>query len=250
MDIEKLINHPYIWRGEGRQPSWNTCSTGFEALDQHLPGGGWPATGLTEIVVDQYGIGELSLLMPALVRVGQPSEQGGGWIVWVSPPFIPYAPALHRQGLDLSRVLLVHKAAAQGRDRSTYRSRCGSWDSPDPEFFSTLPGRRHDSLWAMEQALRFGSCAVVLAWVQSADETALRRLQLAAEEGQCWAVLFRPLEALNQRSPAVLRIRLMRANGLTHVKILKCRGGRPGVIPIELQDQNEAQGGCLGSSEW
>ena len=234
MDIEKLINHPHIWRGRGRHPSWSTCSTGFEALDQHLPGGGWPATGLTEIVVDQYGIGELSLLMPALVRVGQHSEQGGGWIVWVDPPFIPYAPALRRQGIDLSRVLLVHKAATQGRDRPAYRSCRGSWDS----------------LWAMEQALRFGSCSVVLAWVQSADETALRRLQLAAEEGQCWAVLFRPLEALNQRSPAVLRIRLMRANGLTHVKILKCRGGRPGVIPVQLQDQNEAEGRCLGGSEW
>ena len=249
MDIEKLINHPHIWRGGGRHPSWSTRSTGFEALDQHLPGGGWPATGLTEIVVDQYGIGELSLLMPALVRVGQHSEQGGGWIVWVSPPFIPYAPALRRQGIDLSRVLLVHKATPKGGDRPAYGSH-GPWDSPDHEPLSALPGGRHDSLWAMEQALRFGSCTVVLAWVKSADETALRRLQLAAEEGQCWAVLFRPLEALNQRSPAALRIRLMRADGLTHVKILKCRGGRPGVIPVRLQDQGEAEGRRPGGPEW
>ena len=42
----------------------------------------------------------------------------------------------------------------------------------------------------------------------------------------------------------------MRANGLTHVKILKCRGGRPGVIPVQLQDQNEAEGRRLGGSEW
>ena len=246
MDIEKLINHPHIWRGGERRPSWRTRSTGFEALDQHLPGRGWPATGLTEIVVDQYGIGELSLLMPALVRVGRSSEQSGGWIVWVSPPFIPYAPALRRHGIDLSRVLLVHKTV----HKSEYRSGDDPSHESDPESLRAPPGGRHDSLWAMEQALRFGSCTVVLAWVQSADETALRRLQLAAEEGQCWAVLFRPPEALNQRSPAALRIRLMRADGLTQVKILKCRGGRPGVIPIRLENQNEAEAHHPGDTGW
>ena len=237
MDIEKLIKHPHIWRGGARHPAWSTRSTGFEALDRHLPGGGWPAAGLTEIVADQYGVGELSLLMPALVGVGREAQQGGGWIVWVSPPFIPYAPALRRQGIDLSRVLLVHRSA----------------NGPvhgDHEPLHTPPGGRHDSLWAMEQALRCGSCTVVLAWVKSADATALRRLQLAAEEGQCWAVLFRPLEALNQRSPAALRIRLMRADGLTHVKILKCRGGRPGVIPLRVEDRSAAEARRPGDAEW
>ncbi len=249
MDIEKLINHPHIWRGGERHPSWSTRSTGFAALDQHLPGGGWPVTGLTEIVVDQYGIGELSLLMPALGRVGRNSEQGGGWIVWVSPPFIPYAPALRRQGIDLSRVLLVHRSVHRSA-HTAHASGDSSIQESGPEAPRASPGGRHDSLWAMEQALRFGSCTAVLAWVQSADETALRRLQLAAEEGQCWAVLFRPPEALNQRSPAALRIRLMRADGLTQVKILKCRGGRPGVIPIRLEDHNEAGGRCPGDTEW
>ena len=248
MDIEKLINHPHIWRGGERHSSWGTRSTGFEALDQHLPGGGWPARGLTEIVVDQYGIGELSLLMPALVRVGRHSEPGGGWIVWVSPPFIPYAPALRRQGIDLSRVLLVHESAHKAVDKAV-RSGCGPQDNSDPESVRAPAGGRHDSLWAMEQALRCGSCTVVLAWVKSADESALRRLQLAAEEGQCWAVLFRPLEALSQRSPAALRIRLMRADGLTQVKILKCRGGRPGVIPIRLGVESETDD-RPGGTEW
>lgn len=215
MSIEKLINHPHIWQGADSQSSGVVHSTGFKELDRHLPGGGWPTATLTEIVLEGYGIGELSLLMPALARLNQPQnpEQAAGWVLWVSPPFIPYAPALDRHGVDLTRMLFVHAA----------------------------PNHR-DSLWAMEQALRTGSCVAVLAWVQSADGNALRRLQLAAEEGCCWAVLFRPITALEQRSPAALRLQLLREGNSTRVEILKCRGGRPGVVRICHSE--------MGDTEW
>ena len=215
MSIEKLINHPHIWRGENSQSSDVVHSTGFKELDSHLPGGGWPTATLTEIILDGYGIGELSLLMPALARLNRPQdlEQAAGWVLWVSPPFIPYAPALNRYGVDLTRMLVVHAA------------------------------RNHrDSLWAVEQALRNGSCAVVLAWVRSADENALRRLQLAAEEGCCWVVLFRPKKALQQRSPAALRLQLLSKRDSIQVEIRKCRGGRPKVIRICR--------GEMGDTEW
>ncbi len=94
----------------------------------------------------------------------------------------------------------------------------------------------------MEQALRTGSCVAVLAWVQSADESALRRLQLAAEEGCCWAVLFRSKTAFQQRSPAVLRLQLLSEGDSTRVEILKCRGGRPGVVRICHSE--------MGDTEW
>jgi hypothetical protein len=215
VSIEKLIDHPHIWQGAGSQPSSIVHATGFKELDSHLPGGGWPTAALTEIVLEGYGIGELSLLMPVLARLSrlQGHELTAGWVLWVAPPFIPYAPALSRHGIDLTRMLFVHAA----------------------------PSHR-DSLWAMEQALRAGSCAAVLAWVQSADETALRRLQLAAEEGCCWAVLFRPKAALRQRSPAALKLQLLREGEMTRVEILKCRGGRPGVIRICRND--------AGDTEW
>ena len=41
-----------------------------------------------------------------------------------------------------------------------------------------------DMLWAMEQALRSGACGAVLGWTGAADDQALRRLKLAAEEGR------------------------------------------------------------------
>ena len=206
---EQPIDHPRVWRGGENRASWSTRPTGFEALDRHLPGGGWPATGLTEILMEHYGIGELSLLMPALARLGQ--DGGTGCTVWIAPPFIPYAPALHSQGIDLDRILIV-------------RDHTNAWG-------------HQDVLWAMEQTLRFGSCAVVLAWTRSVDQIPLRRLQLAAEAGRCWAVLFRPLNASRQRSPAVLRMRLTAIGEQTRIEILKCRGGSPGVVSIRFEDR-------------
>lgn len=40
--------------------------TGFAALDAELPGGGWPAGALIELLADRPGVGELSLLLPLL----------------------------------------------------------------------------------------------------------------------------------------------------------------------------------------
>ena len=227
--VEQPIDHPLVWRAGESQASWRTRPTGFEALDRLLPGGGWPATGLTEILTGHCGIGELSLLMPALARLagpgaargrrrGSPGQGGGaGCIAWIAPPFIPYAPALRSRGIDLDRVLIV-------RGRGNTR------------------GHR-DILWAMEQALRFGSCAAVLAWTRSVGQTPLRRLQLAAEAGRCWAVLFRPLNASRQRSSAVLRMRLSAMGGQTRIEVLKCRGGRPGTVSIRFEDPIFSPGG-------
>ena len=209
MGIKKLLESPHVWRGFSKGSANDVHATGFEGLDAHLPGGGWPAAALTEIILERHGIGELSLLMPAMARLCEPDLSGSakGWIFWVSPPFIPYAPALSRHGIDLNRVLLVH-----------------------------APAMRCASLWAMEQALRAKSCAVVLAWARAADQTALRRLQLAAEEARCWTVLFRPATALQERSPAALRLKLTRDTQVTRIEILKCRGARPAVVQIRHED--------------
>ena len=45
------------------------CQPGFAALDRYLPGGGWPLGPLIEVFVERYGVGELSLLMPALAAL-------------------------------------------------------------------------------------------------------------------------------------------------------------------------------------
>ena len=87
--------------------------------------------------------------------------------------------------------------------------------------------------WAMDQALRSEACSAVLGWANPRDPQALRRLQLAAEQSQSLAVLFRPLQAGLSSSPAVLRLALFgdAQQGL-QVRIVKSRGGRPATVSL------------------
>jgi hypothetical protein len=86
-----------------------------------------------------------------------------------------------------------------------------------------------DALWAAEQGLRSGACGAVLCWPQGADDRALRRLAVAAEQGDALGFAFRPLRALQQPSPAGLRMEVMPGD---RVRLHKCRGGAVPAAPV------------------
>jgi hypothetical protein len=69
LTLAQVLDRPDVWRGDtlARAPLPGV-PTGFAELDRELPGGGWPRGGLTEILPLRRGIGELSLLLPALAR--------------------------------------------------------------------------------------------------------------------------------------------------------------------------------------
>lgn len=205
--LEALLQHPAIWRGGhlAQVSAEETVATGFAALDELLPGGGWPRGALTEILPAREGIGELRLLMPALARLSAED----GWLVWVAPPYLPYAPAIAAAGVRLKRMLVAH------------------------------PGSVADAWWTAEQALRSGACGAVLAWLGAPDERRMRRLQLAAEAGKGCAVLFRSARAIQERSPAALRLHLEPAAQGLAVHILKRRGGALNK-PVLVDFQREA----------
>ncbi|MGF1613205.1 MAG: translesion DNA synthesis-associated protein ImuA [Gammaproteobacteria bacterium] len=165
-------------------------ATGFAALDEKLPGGGWPMGAVTEILTESHGIGELQLVIWALSQL----SREGRWLVWVAPPYIPYAPALAEHGVDLSRVLVV-----RGRGEAEHR-------------------------WAAEQASRSSACGAVLQWTSAMDGRGMRRLQLAAEQGESWAVVFARSRTVRYASLAALRLHLAPAREGLEVKVLKCRG--------------------------
>jgi len=207
MSLEKLLENPRVWRGSSQVETRTGLASGYPKLDRCLPGGGWPQQALTEILIGQYGIGELRLLMPALAQLSTEETQAHsgehtepGWIAWIAPPFQPYAPALQQSGIDLSRMLIVR------------------------------PKDDSELLWSAEQALSSGTCAAVLLWPDKLDDQASRRLQLAAEKGHSWAIAFRPLIARQQASAAALRLELQPTGQGTRVHILKSRGGRPTVL--------------------
>jgi cell division inhibitor SulA/protein ImuA len=202
--LDKLLENPRLWRGRNPAQGMAGLASGYERLDRHLPGGGWPQHALTEILTAHYGIGELRLLLPALAALSNSDHGAGfsepGWIAWVAPPFQPYPPALQQSGIDLSRMLIVR------------------------------PKTDKEVLWSAEQALSSGTCAAVLLWPEQLDDQAGRRLQLAAERGNSWAIAFRPLTARAEPSAAALRIELQAHASGTRLSIIKSRGGRPAVI--------------------
>ena len=196
MTLESLMQGAKVWRAGG-MPSAKGIPTGFPTLDSLLPGRGWPRAALTEILTRHQGIGALRLILPAIARLSRERR----WVIWVSPPHIPYAPALAAMGVDLTRVLIVG-----------------------------LPGgprtRDDQMLWAFEQALRFRDCGVALAWIGVIEQLKLRRLQLACEVGDTWGVIFRAQHLKTMPSPAALRLSLAPgAAGDLNVDVLKCRGG-------------------------
>ena len=210
----KLLDHPDLWRAGQLSQRLPTEPSTFAQLDAHLPGGGWPLGSVTELLLSQSGIGELQLLMPALAALSQRQR----WVLWINPPFVPYAPALESHGVDTRKVLLIH--TRRGLDES-----------------SDLERRRkahQQALWALEKASRSGTCSAALAWF---DERLLKardiqRLQVAAAQGQTLTCLFRPAEAQQSPSMAPLRLQLSGqqsrhadAQQQLSVHIAKRRGG-------------------------
>jgi hypothetical protein len=188
--LADLLRHPGIWRrGTKPGPSGTAHPTGVAELDALLPDGGWPRGALSEILVEHDGIGECSLLLPALATLTQARQR----VVLVAPPYIPYAPAFAEAGIDLAQLVQIDAGAA-------------------------------DTHWTAEQCLRAGCCGAVLNWLPQADYRQLRRLQLAAETGAAIGFIFRPLSAATQTSPAALRLKLTSTEQGSRIEILKCRG--------------------------
>ena len=196
--LTRLLEHPAIWRGRSAAHQ-RGLPTGFAVLDAHLPGYGWPRTGLIEILVSRFGSGELYLLLPALAALTRAAA--ARWCVWVAPPLMPFAPALVSQGIVLDRVAVVGGARP---------------------------------LWALEQALGSGACDVVLAWARQPKAREIRRLQLAAERGRTLGVLFRPRRAAREATAAVLRLSLQPITAGVRITLLKGRGAMRGVLELAL----------------
>jgi hypothetical protein len=209
---KELLQHTGLWRASSIDIGTRKGTpTGFNLLDEHLPGSGWPVDGVTELLHDQYGIGELRLLAPALAHLSQVRPR---WLLWVSPPFVPYPPALLKAGIDLTSVLIIK------------------------------PKTAIDTLWVLEKALSSKSCSAVLAWPGDINAKQIRRLQVASREGNTWGILFRPSRVAEHASPAELRLQLfatktlpLHRNTSINLKILKRRGGwTTGMLNLHFTD--------------
>ncbi len=205
--IKTLLNsRPDVWRGRQR-PVGPALSSGRAELDAWLPAGGWPSGRLIELLPTHLGLGELALLLPLLAdrtRQGMP-------VILAGPPWIPCPQHLTRRGIALERLIVVRK--------------------PDQAF------------WAAEQSLKSGLCGAVIVWppASSPQARAVRRLQLAAENGQAPVfVCYRPGQ---QQPPSLAALRLAIHPG-PELVLLRGRGdssrlhlGRGNVVQLHPRPQ-------------
>ena len=188
-----------VWRGGAMASGCaGVTLSGYPPLDELLPGGGWPHRGLIELLLQQNGIGEMRLLLPALQRL--PGQR----IALLQPPHLPQLSAWRARGLPPERLLWIR----------------------------TL--RLSDVLWSAEQVLRNGSCGALLLWQGAMRAEALRRLHMAAQASDmlCWVL--RPLAMADAPSPAPLRLALRPHPEGLRIDVLKRRGPQS-VAPLLLQ---------------
>ena len=203
--LADVLSRSDVWRGDSlARAALPGVPSGFAALDAELPGGGWPRGGLVELLPARQGIGELSLLMPALAHV---SANELSWVVCVAPPLPPYAPAWAAAGVALSRLLVTRAIGG-------------------------------DAAWACARALDAEGVGALVAWLPESNPATLRRLQLLAEKSRTLIFLFRPASVVRESSPAPLRIGIAAANpangcGRLSLRLLKRRGGAL-ESPLEL----------------
>ena len=199
--------HPALWRAhQVARPSGVVLSSGHAELDTQLPGGGWPARVLTELLLPHAGVGELRLLAPALAALQRRQRA----VMWFDPPAAPCAWALGALGLDARQFVVVRsRGGARGRARER------------------LPAV--DVLWALEQALKSGHLGAALAWLPARlPADALRRLQLAAQAHDGPVFLLRDAQERTRPSAAPLRLLLASAGpDRLRLTLLKRRGPPP-----------------------
>lgn len=188
--IENLLKHPAIWRLKDKTSSNNGEKTGYLELNAELPDGGWPLSSLTELLCNQTGIGEISLLMPVFKRFSQEGRN----IVLISPPYLPFARALEANDIRLERLVVVESS-------------------------------KDNFARVTEQIIKAKSCGIVVAWdIAHTNYAQLRRLHLSAENSNALCMLYRSFNALQTPSPAPLRLALKASPHGLEIQIAKRRG--------------------------
>ena len=190
--LEPFLKNALLRHGEAIAPQ-RTLPSGFGDLDRVLPGGGWPIGALTEILNSaDEGIGELSLLIPAIAA----ASRSGQGVVLVNAPHIPFPAAWLAKGVALENC----------------------------SFIST--DNLQEALWSTEQSLLSGACSLVIFWQaegKAIEYKALHRLHLAALSGKTPAILFRSRRDSNQASPAALRLLVTAMAGELALRVIKRR---------------------------
>lgn len=196
--LEHLKNKRLIWQANQQHEPLLRDSTGFIELDSALQGG-FPQQGVVDISTP-IGIGELRLILPA-IQARQVSTKR--LLVCIAAPMQINGEMLLESGLALDQVLIVQPDSAE------------------------------HALWSAEQCLKSGCCHSVLLWHPALEVHQVKRLQLAAEQGDALQFIFRQQHTVSLSLPVSLAMKLSAQSQGVNVHITKRKGGWP-AQPIDV----------------
>ena len=216
--------------GLSSEKTMPVISFGIPGIDRHLPAGGLARGALHELVASNHNdMGAVTdFCVAVLVRLLKTQARSGEQLIlWCLQNQAMdagdlYPPGFSLLGLDPARILAIRA--------------------------------KHDSdvLWVMEEALRCRALGAVVGEVKTADLTASRRLQLAAEASGITALLLRPSSSVLGPSAATTRWRLTASPSnprgwaaelgepgavCWQATLFRCRGGAPGNWLMEWCDE-------------
>jgi protein ImuA len=223
-----------------RQPGWSqtlqtTLAFGLAALDCHLPNGGIATSALHEVVPARQAA------LPAAF----------GFIVAALARFFSSPPASMHSGMR-------ERGPGGGRKKKIvfvmpgYEARqCGRLSAHGLNGLGFNPSRailvetahRHDTLWALMEALRSQAPQAVVGMIDRLDLKRSQKLHLAAADSGLPLLLLRPSQTL-ESSAAATRWRIGAAAAARerfgsyarprwHLQLERCRNGRPGEWVVE-----------------
>ncbi len=190
--LEQLKNKRLIWQANQQDTIVSTDSTGYQELDDALHGG-FPQQGVIDID-SPIGIGEMRLLLPSLRARHQDLNR---LLVFIGTPMQINGEMLAEAGLSLEQILIIQ------------------------------PQTPEHALWSAEQCLKSGCCHSVLLWHKQLDVAQVKRLQLAAEQGNAIHILFRHKHQVSLSLPVSLGLKLRPHHQGLSVQVTKRKGGWP-----------------------
>jgi protein ImuA len=190
---------------------------GVPELERAFPGARFPISAVHEFL--SYAWEDAAATNGFITGVLSQLMASDGYCLWVSNRKSVYAPALRRFGIAPHRVLFI-------------------------ESF-----KRADLLWILEEALKCGALAAVVAEVPDLNFTESRRLQLAVEHSQVTGFIHRYFPCNENTLACMSRWRIQalpsyHTEGLPglgfprwKVSLLKIKNGQPGSWPITWNGQ-------------
>ncbi|MBT0586734.1 translesion DNA synthesis-associated protein ImuA [Alteromonas oceanisediminis] len=188
--ITQLKNKQLVWQASRTPQVSSRLPTGIAKLDDALQGG-FPTQGMV-LIRSSMGIGELRLCLPLL----QQRQHEQRHVFVIGAPIELNADALAEHGIQAARTYFV-----QANDQAK-------------------------QLWACEQCAKSGCCHTVLLWHEGLSVSQAKRLQVAAEQGNCLLIAYQ-YRGQALPLPISLSLHISRQTEHLHIHIEKQRGGWP-----------------------